>query len=69
MRDNNMGDKTKYAAEVLTPCQSLGDLLCSTNSALSAIFWTVYCRVLSRLIKGQLIGAAQWCSVLMTQHA
>lgn len=67
--DNNMGDKTKYAREVLTPCRSLGDPLCSTTSALFAIFWTLYCPVLSRLIKGQLIVAAQWCSALMTQHA
>lgn len=53
----------------MTLCRSLVDPLCSTSSALFAIFWTVYCLFLSRLIKGQIIVAAQWCSVLMTQRA
>lgn len=52
IHDNNMGDKTKYAAEVLTPCRSVGDPLCDTNGTLFAIFWTACCLVLSQLIKG-----------------
>lgn len=47
-----MGDKTKYAAEVLTPCLSVGDPLCGTNGTLFPIFWTACCLVLSQLIKG-----------------